>query len=159
MQMKLTILGSGTSVIRKQRKGPSFLLEINKKLLLFDCGSGIMNIPYSRYSIQNINHIFITHPHADHMGNLTDVLQSMHVSGSIYPKTKRNKTLYIHGYRRFKEDYEKLRNIMFPERVEKYKIKIFEYLNTKRKIDNLIIKSKEVKHVQEYFHSVAFRIQ
>lgn len=36
--MKLTVLGSGTAMIRKERRAPSFLLELGGKKLLFDCG-------------------------------------------------------------------------------------------------------------------------
>lgn len=155
--MKLTIIGSGTVVIRKQRKGLSLLLEIGKQLLLFDCGWGCgVNLLNAGFDIQKLDHIFITHPHSDHLGDLINILHSMVVSGLYYPQTKRTKSLYLHGYKGFKKDYESLRDVMFPVRIEPFKIKIFEYLNNRRKFDNFVIQAREVKHFPQIFHSVAF---
>lgn len=160
--MKLTILGSGSAVITKKRASASMMLEVGEKLLLFDCGWGVpLNILRAGFDIQKIDHILISHPHADHMGSLINILQSIFVSGIFYPKTKRIKPIYLHGYFGFKKNLEILIKIMSPElKIVKlpFKIKVFEYQQNQRIIGNLKISSHEVKHFPNEFHSVAFRI-
>ena len=160
--MKLTIIGSGTAVFTNKRHAPSLLLEASNKLLLFDCGWGCgVNLLKAGVDIQKIDHIFITHPHADHMGNLPNLLQSILVSGYFYPPTKRIKPLYLHGYQGFKKDLDNLLKIMSPEYKKvklPFKLKVFEYKNNKRKVDGININSSEVHHVPKLFKTVAYRI-
>lgn len=160
--MKLTILGSGSALINKKRASASMMLEAGKKLLLFDYGWGApLNIVRAGFDIQKINQIFISHPHADHMGSLINILQSTLVSGIFYPKTKRTQPLYLHGYRGFKNDLDTLIKMMSPElKIVKlpFEIKVFEYHQDKKIIDNLKIYGQEVRHFPEEFHSVAFRV-
>ena len=160
--MELTILGSGSAVITKKRVSASVMLKAGKNLLLFDCGWGApLNILRAGFDIQKIDHILISHPHADHMGSLINILQSIFVSGLFYPKTKRVKPLYLHGYSGFKKDLDALIKIMSPElKMGKltFAIKVFECTANKRKIDNLQIQAQEVKHFPDEFHSVAFRV-
>ena len=69
--MRLTILGSGTSVASKIRKSPGYLLEINGTLNLLDCGPGIIHqLAHTQYIIQDISNIFISHVHLDHVNEL-----------------------------------------------------------------------------------------
>ncbi|MCX6811340.1 MAG: ribonuclease Z [Candidatus Berkelbacteria bacterium] len=161
--MKLTILGSGSALINKKRTSASMMLEARKKLLLFDCGWGApLNIVRASFDIQKINQIFISHPHADHMGSLINILQSTFVSGIFYPKTKRTQPLYLHGYRGFKNDLDTLIKIMSPElKIVKlpFEIKVFEYEKDQKIIDNLKIYGQEVRHFPDEFHSVAFRVE
>lgn len=157
--MKLTIIGSGTSVMRKERRATSLLLDLNGTLLLFDCGWGCgANLLESGYNLQNLDHILVSHPHADHMGNLISLLHSIHNSGIFYPATKRSKPLYLHGYPRFSRDYEMLRSIMFPERVECYPIKVHEWATAQHTFGDISIRSCEVPHVPEFFRAVAYRV-
>lgn len=138
------------------------MLEAGKKLLLFDCGWGApMNIIRAGFNIQKINQIFISHPHADHMSSLINILQSIFVSGIFYPETKRTQPLYLHGYKGFKKDLHTLIKIMSPElMIEKlpYQIKVFEYTDNRREIDKIKIQGRKVKHFPQEFHSTAFRV-
>ena len=90
--MKLTIIGSGTPIINLKRHASSFLLEIDDgQLLLFDCGWGCgINIVESGYDLQKIDHIFITHPHGDHLGGLINILQSIYVKGLYFIELQGN---------------------------------------------------------------------
>jgi len=157
--MKLTIIGSGTAIIKKERRAPCFLLETKNQKLLFDCGwgclSGLMEIGIN---LNEIDQIFISHSHADHLANLIPLLQSILVTGVYFPQKARKKDLIIHGYKGFKKDYQSLRKIMFPEKQETYRIIIREHTNDKEKTNNLEIETKEVTHVPQYFPSVAYRI-
>jgi len=160
--MKLTILGSGSAVITKKRASASMMIGVGKKLLLFDCGWGTpLNIIRAGFDIQKIDHILVSHPHADHMGSLINLLQSVFVSGIFYPNTKRSKPLYLHGYRGFKKDLDTLIKIMAPElKLGKlsYQIQIFEYTANQKRFSDIQIKGQEVKHFAKEFHSVAFRV-
>jgi ribonuclease BN (tRNA processing enzyme) len=162
--MKLTVLGSGTAVIRKKRHSASMFVDAMGKTLLLDCGWGCPeNMLKAGKNPQTIDHILISHPHPDHMGSLMNLLQSMlvsgvDVSGKGWEQRKREKTLYLHGYDGFAEDYEALRKIMFPERKEPYKIEVFEYPKNTNTFDGIKITGTTVTHVPEYFNSSAYRI-
>lgn len=157
--MKLTIIGSGTAIIKKERRAPSFLLETNGQKLLFDCGWGCLEgLLEQGIDINEIDQIFISHSHADHLANLIPLLQSILVTQAFFPNKTRKKDLIVHGYKGFKNDYEILRKIMFPERTEQYKIEIHEHSGDKEKIGDIEIETKEVNHVPQYFPSVAYRI-
>ena len=59
--MKLTILGSGTSIIKKDRLAPGYLLELNSgESFLFDCGATAaqqfanINFDYSKIIFKKI---------------------------------------------------------------------------------------------------------
>lgn len=164
MKMRLTVLGSGAAVIRKDRSSAAFLLEADNQILLFDCGWGCPEkLLKVGCDIQKIDHILISHPHADHIGSLMNILQSMlvsgyGVSGPGYLRRRRSKTLYLHGYRGFAKHYEILRGIMVPEREEPYRIEVIEHPPTKTKFGNLTITSAEVKHVPQFWNSAAFRV-
>lgn len=158
--MKLTVLGSGIYVFKEDRLGPSFLLEAGDTLFLFDCGWGFgLNLIKSGHTIYEIDHIFISHPHADHMGSLMNIMQSM-TAGSNFPQYQRKKPLYLHGYKGFKKDYEMLRKILAPERglpYESYEIILHEYEDNKRTFGDIAIRGMKVRH-NPNFHSAAFRV-
>jgi ribonuclease BN (tRNA processing enzyme) len=156
--MKLTIIGSGTGVIKKERKGPSFLLTVKNKKLLFDCGWGCpAGLLETDINPNKLDHIFITHSHADHLTSLMPLLQSMLIMSGYYPKKAKRGDLHIHGYPGFKKDYFQLRKMMIPEKITGFKVKVYEYANDKRKFNDFVVQSTRVKHVT-YFPSVAFKI-
>lgn len=158
--MKLTVLGSGICIFKQGRKGPAFLIETNNQLILMDCGWGFGdNLLKAGYNPQDIDHVLISHPHADHMGSLMNILQSIYVAHKFLRRQKRTKPLHLHGYLGFKKDYETLRSMMFPERPEPYKIKLYEYSDTKNSFDSITIQGKEVKHNPHLFHSVGYRLE
>lgn len=157
--MKVTIIGSGASVIRKERRSTSFVVETGEKLLLFDCGWGTPEgLLDAGIDIQQIDHIFISHPHTDHMGSLINLLMSILVSGYSDPGRARKKPLHLHGYPGFIKDYETLRGILFPSRTEeKYEITVTESGNGEEAFDKINYSSRIVPH-SEHFQSIAQRI-
>ncbi|MDP2672995.1 MAG: MBL fold metallo-hydrolase, partial [Nanoarchaeota archaeon] len=69
--MKLTILGSGTFIPDKDRFCSSYLLQHENRNILFDFGRGaIQQLMKLNIDLFSINHIFITHPHSDHLSEL-----------------------------------------------------------------------------------------
>ncbi len=72
--MRVTLLGTGSPRPDVHRSGPAVLVEAGGEFLIFDAGRGIvqrlhqLDIPLSE-----INKVFITHLHADHISALDDV--------------------------------------------------------------------------------------
>jgi len=95
MHMKLTILGSGTSVPHPQRTSPANWLETSKGTVLLDCGGDAPHrMAEEQLDWPNLDAIWISHFHLDHIGGLTPFLWSTRWA----PQTQnRTKPLRIYG--------------------------------------------------------------
>lgn len=59
----------------------SFLLETEKGKYLFDAGEGVsFSLLRNKIDFNEINYIFITHSHIDHLGGLFLLIQMMHLT-------------------------------------------------------------------------------
>lgn len=155
--MELTILGSGTGLIRKERYAPSFLLRVNGKLILIDCGWGTpVRLAELEINEQDIDHIVISHTHADHSTTLMNVMQSMLIR-LHYNGQKREKPLYIHGPKGIQELYDNDRRTRFPEPTD-FPVYVLEYQEEKREIEGITFSALPVHHVT-FFNSVSFKIE
>jgi len=93
--MKFTILGSGTSVPHPQRSSSGFWLETASGSLLLDCSASVVHrMAQESLDWANLDAIWISHFHLDHVGGLPAFL-----FGTKYaPATqKREKPLKIFG--------------------------------------------------------------
>jgi len=73
--MKLTILGSGYFIPTKDRNSSGYLLEIGGESILLDSGSGTLRqLIRSGHSIWEIQKIFYSHFHLDHISDLPPIL-------------------------------------------------------------------------------------
>jgi ribonuclease Z len=83
--IRITVLGSGSSIPTFERWHPSVALEFfydKYFLLLFDCGEGTqIRLMQAGISFMRINFILISHWHADHFAGLIPLLQSMQLEG------------------------------------------------------------------------------
>ena len=90
----VTLLGTTASIPTKKRNHPAIYLSYqseNEHSFLFDCGEATQNqIFKAGLNFMRINHIFITHWHADHFAGLLGLLETMNLE-------KRKKPLYIYG--------------------------------------------------------------
>ena len=77
--MKLTILGSGTSIIKKDRLAPGYLVELKSgESFLFDCGGTVVQrFADINFDYLNLDHILISHPHPDHLGGVISLLHGI----------------------------------------------------------------------------------
>ncbi len=147
-------------MIRKERAGVALHIATAESSLLLDCGWGApWQLVNAGVDPQRIDHILISHPHADHIGTLIPIVQSIYVTGNVYPERARSKPLYVHGYQGLARHYETLRDMMFPERVEPYETRVLEYPGNTQRIGDCTISAAEVRHVPEYFQAVAFRVE
>ena len=73
--MRITLLGTGTPTLDPNRMGSSLLIEIGNEKLLFDAGRcATIQLLNAGIRPQDVNPIFITHHHFDHIGNLGEML-------------------------------------------------------------------------------------
>ena len=89
--MKVTLLGTGSPRPSVDRYGPAVLVEAGGKSLLFDTGRGVVQrLQTLDVPISEIQQVFITHLHSDHISALDDVW----LTGWIY---QRKKPLNVYG--------------------------------------------------------------
>ncbi|MCP4600578.1 MAG: MBL fold metallo-hydrolase [Proteobacteria bacterium] len=94
MKLKLIILGSGTTVPSLERSAPGYYLETPTQKFLVDCGSGtLVQLERSGNSYKDIDAVFVTHTHPDHIGDLTRLVQALKAT----PQFRRDKTLRLYG--------------------------------------------------------------
>jgi ribonuclease BN (tRNA processing enzyme) len=73
--MKLTIIGSGTARPDGERNSAGFLIQTSDAMILLDCGAGTLH-SLARFSAEweKLTHIFISHFHVDHCGELASFI-------------------------------------------------------------------------------------
>ncbi|MBN2539706.1 MAG: MBL fold metallo-hydrolase [Deltaproteobacteria bacterium] len=106
--VKITILGSGTCVPSLTRSSCSVLVEIGSAKLLFDMGTGTMRrLLESGVTIGEVSHIFFSHLHPDHTGELISFLFA-----SKYPEeSRRHNRIRITAGVGFMDFYEGLKEV------------------------------------------------
>ena len=83
--IKVTILGSGTPRVNIDRFSQSILIEHKNDKFLFDVGRGaLLRLNQSRILPNEIENIFFTHLHSDHILGFSDIL----MTGWVYHRQK-----------------------------------------------------------------------
>ena len=105
---KVTILGSGTCVPSLKRSSAAVLVTAGDSRILLDTGAGTMHrLLEAGHSVVEISHVFITHFHPDHTGELASFLFS-----NKYPDTSlRKRTLTLLGGTGFLNFFKKLSDV------------------------------------------------
>ncbi|BBO69983.1 arylsulfatase [Desulfosarcina alkanivorans] len=108
MESQITILGSGTCVPSLVRNPCSLLMQTGGKNLLFDCGPGTMRrLLEVGVSIFEISHLFLSHFHPDHSGELASFLFALK-----YPSPpSRQQPLTIVAGQGFLSFFERLKTV------------------------------------------------
>lgn len=84
--MQITLLGTGTPILDPKRQASALLIEIGDEKLLFDAGRGvIMQMMKAGIPPMEVNPVFITHHHYDHIGNLGEFLLTSWHNGRSAP--------------------------------------------------------------------------
>ncbi|HWC76416.1 MAG TPA: ribonuclease Z [Blastocatellia bacterium] len=75
--MKITILGSGTVVPDGNRNSAGYFVDLGHSRLMLDCGAGTVHA-LARYRVdwEQMTHLFISHFHIDHVGELASLFQA-----------------------------------------------------------------------------------
>jgi ribonuclease Z len=72
--MRVTLLGTGTPFPNAERFGSAILVEVAGKRLLFDCGRGVViRLTQAGVSAKEIDGLFLTHLHSDHVVGIPDL--------------------------------------------------------------------------------------
>jgi ribonuclease Z len=161
--IKITILGSGTPRVNIDRFSQSILIEHKDDKFLFDAGRGaILRLNQSNVLPNEVNHIFFTHLHSDHILGFSDIL----MTGWIYHRQsglnvfgpEGTKNFVDSTIKAFEEDI-KVRS-MEPEKLDtnnlKSKIEII-YDGYTYKKNGLNIEAFSVKH-EPFTHAFGFKI-
>ena len=89
--MKITLLGTGGPRPDPDRHGPAIMLQIGNEYLLFDSGRGVvLQMVHAGIPLDQVNPVFVTHHHYDHISDLADVILTTWLMG-------RRHTLQIFG--------------------------------------------------------------
>ena len=97
MDFSITILGTSSAIPNSQRNPTSQIVNCHNQLFMVDCGEGTQSrLRKNRIRLSKINHIFISHLHADHVLGLTGLI-------STYALLGRVNTLHIYANPRLKE--------------------------------------------------------
>jgi len=162
----MIVLGSGTSAPQLNKNMSGYLLDFNGNKILFDSGPGtIRQLLKIGVNLQEIDHIFYTHFHNDHISDLPAIIWSNNYG------LLRKKTLNFYGPKGFKEYYKILiKNILRPKKLN-YKINVKELWNNsiikiyiknnsiiknEKNNNEIKIKSIKSKHTNT---SVSYRIE
>jgi len=84
--MDLTLLGTGCPSVDYKRFGPSNLVTTKKAKVLVDCGSGVtQRLHQIKVSSADIDALFLTHLHSDHVVDLYQLIISSWHSYRVKP--------------------------------------------------------------------------
>lgn len=125
--MKITVLGSGTMMPTKDRNPAGFLVDMGEKIILLDCGHGIIRrmIDFD-IDPQDIDMLFVSHFHTDHAGDAFSLIHSCFVE-NLYEK-RRHRPLDVYGPIETKDNYIKWRSIFWREEQETYPLQFHKKL-------------------------------
>jgi ribonuclease BN (tRNA processing enzyme) len=151
--VELIILGSGTGVISLKRGSPGFLLRTEQNLFLTDSGPGTLTrILQSGFELNDIDAIFYTHIHPDHVTDLVPFLFA-----SKYGAQKRKKKLTLVGGPGFKKFFHSLSKTYRGWLVTKsYPLDLREVGESNFTFNDIAIRTCRTNHISE---SIAIRFE
>lgn len=133
--MKIKLVGTGSMV---SKRNPASYLVNNK--IMIDLPNGVVKILKKAYLFEDVEYIFITHMHGDHIFDLPFL---------FFDRLKTDRKLIVVLSRRWLRKVKKLVKLAFPSKYYEifYGSKI-EFVSNKQtvQIDNLMIDRFEVKH-------------
>ena len=150
--MQLTLLGTGCPSVDYKRFGPANLVSTSQSSILVDCGSGItQRLKEAKISSADIDALFLTHLHSDHVVDLYQlIISSWH--------SYREKSWRIFGPRGTKKFVKKLMDAWKDERmlriknehrssIQAFNVKVTEFGEYgKIRIKDLVIEYFTVDH-------------
>ncbi len=150
--MEYIPLGTGSCVPDYKKNSSGAFLIIKDKLFLIDCGTGVLHtMTKTEFDYKNIDAIFITHLHIDHVNDFPALLFALKND----PQSSRKRDLSVFAPKGFRKYYQKLIDL-FGETIisPNYEVKITELANTEIEYKSVKIKTKKTHHTE---HSIGFR--
>jgi ribonuclease Z len=105
MDLEVTFLGTGASAPSARRSTAAVLVARGGERLLFDCGEGTQRQMQKSIGLTQVDEIYLTHFHADHMMGLPGLLKT-------YELTDRERPLKVFGPPGLKELFTVLRPLI-----------------------------------------------
>jgi ribonuclease Z len=105
MDLSVTFLGTGGAVPSARRSTASVLVARGGERLLFDCGEGTQRQMQRSLGLVQVDGIYLTHFHADHILGLPGLLKT-------YDLTERERPLTIYGPRGLADLFKTLHRIV-----------------------------------------------
>lgn len=151
--MKLTILGSGTAAPVLDRSNAGYLLEMGNEKLLFDSGAGaIRRLLELKVDLFDIDNIFYTHLHNDHINDLGAIIWSSNYGGI------RKRALNLYGPNGFKKYCGILiKKLLKPAKIN-FQLNILELKKSEIKIKDIKINTIPIIH-STTTKSISYRVQ
>ncbi|MDP4012569.1 MAG: ribonuclease Z [Candidatus Nanoarchaeia archaeon] len=114
--MKITFLGTSSSIPTKERNHSAFLLSYKTENILFDCGENVQRqLTIAKISPAKITKILISHWHGDHVLGIPGLLTTI---GNI----SADKIVEIYGPEGTKKQFEYVKKAFLTETIPKVKI-------------------------------------
>ena len=150
--MKLTILGSGTCIPNAHRGSSGYLLETTNSKILLDCGSGTTwKLEKLGINYLEIDHIFFSHIHPDHTGDLVPFLFATKYNHS----NKREKPLSVWGGKGFIKFFNALRK-PYGDWIVPDVLSVNEFKGGSETFEDFKLLTTQVPHHES---SIAYRIE
>jgi len=144
--MKITILGTGSFYVREKRSGAAYLLEVDGKKILIDCGPGTLNrLSQIKVDPREIDYVFLSHFHADHSGELLAFQMNFRLNDFFFDK-KLEKFPVIYGPRGIQDFTKKLGEIYQLQAFKDWSEIKYENYDGEIVLGNLVVKAFDVKH-------------
>ncbi|MBU1088671.1 ribonuclease Z [Patescibacteria group bacterium] len=144
--MKLNILGTGTFFANIDRTASAFLLELENKKILIDCGPGtLVRLSQIKIKPEDLDYVFITHFHPDHTSDLFPLFMNYCLSDLLAPGSinKFPKFFGPEGIDKFLLDYSKNSELLAYDGWTK--IEVVDYYSPMN-LDKFTVKPFKVVH-------------
>jgi ribonuclease BN (tRNA processing enzyme) len=106
--MKLVVLGSGTAVPHSQRSSSGYWIETENHSLLLDCSASVIHrMAQEKLDWANLDAIWISHFHLDHIGGLAPFLFGTKKAPETRNRTKPLRISGAKGLRKLIENFDK----------------------------------------------------
>ncbi len=141
--MVITLLGTGTGVPSQYKNPPCIAVNLSGKNAIFDSGPGTLkNLLKLGVDCLNLDFIFYSHLHLDHVSDLAAILFAARI-----PPSLRDKELTVYGPRGLIEYYNKLKDL-YKETVcpDRYKLNLEEIENKKIEVAGYKISTRTLNH-------------
>ncbi|MCS6874143.1 MAG: ribonuclease Z [Pyrinomonadaceae bacterium] len=148
--MRLVVLGSGSSVPHAKRTSSAYWIESETSKILIDCApSAICRMPQENLKWFEIDSIWISHFHLDHVGGLAPLLFSLKYSPETQSRKKPLRIFGPYGLTRLIKNFDSVNNYRLFEQVFSLEIHEIESLQEFQIADDLVAVALKTPHTEE----------
>lgn len=148
--MKLIVLGSGSSVPHAKRSGSGYWLETKKGKLLLDCSaSAIHRMAQENLDWANLDSIWISHFHLDHVGGIAPFLFGTKYAPETQDRKKPLKIFGPKGLKNLLENFDKANDYRLFEQAFPIEISEIEPLEKFRILEDAEAVAAKTLHTPE----------